>query len=736
MRVRDNNVPTLMKKTPGSSLTYKVFLFFAMTLCCMPAFAQDQKYPPHHMPLASGDNGLKAEIAELDNARNRYAGEIEQYGLNKSDNTRSWYKITSGLPDTTCVTTIPVVFHIFHPSGSAGVTASQIDYAVSDLNTTFGGQDADYGTVDPLFASVKSYTKIRFKKAAIDPKGNPTTGVTYYQDKQSGLGNGTGWDRQIATMAWDNYKYYNIYVMNDLYADGVTNNSGVCWYPFTAMSDSSTARMVYNYWYLGFGGSSFNNHEFNETFTHECGHFLNLYHTFDGTSCGGPGDYCADTPPVDASATGCNATRCGNPINGENYMDYNTSCYKNFTMDQNARMEAALTHPARISLWQYDNLVATGVISPTSTNACVNATKFFALSKKQLLESQANDGSIETPPIKIYACGGLVFAHPGSTMAAGTDYTISALPPGLTASVVVAADGKSAILTIGGKATAHKNANSVNNIVFTFTNAAVTGGGISLINNYTSNLSITFYDPWANTCDNPTGVTASAATTWTRFETLGPVPRYYGLWFDSGKLYLENYGRGIITTGSTSDNIMFLPSGTTIGPSSTWRAGGKQGVLYAPAYTTLAGKAGYVGFRMQVQNDFYYGWMKIQVTSTAVTLLEYQYNNQPNTPIAAGSPCTLVVINPGGIHDAAPVPSTAIYPNPASGKIYLTTDNSGYLGKHYDILCADGRKVKSGQIIASTQEINCEDLFPGVYIVRITDSEGRLESTNKIRIVR
>jgi len=709
----------------------KISLLIIAIILSINCKAQNENFEPNHTPLLSEDNGISREIAELDMLRQKYAMEFDSFER-KSNVSKSITKITGALPDTSCVVTIPIVFHVFHPAGSLGVPKSQIDYAINDLNITFAGKDLDYGTVNTNFSAIKSYTKIRFALASIDPKGNPTTGIIYYQDKQSGLGNGTGWDSEIKTMAWDNYKYFNIYIMNDLYADNVTNNSGVCWYPFSAMSDTYTARMVYNYSYLGKGGSSFNNLEFNQTFTHEAGHYLNLLHTFDGNSCSGVGDYCADTPPTDMAAAGCNAVRCGGLINGENYMDYNSTCYKNFTIDQNTRMEIALTHPARATLWQYDNLVATGVISPTSTNTCVNAKPFFALSKKELSEDQKNDGSIEAPPIKIYACAGIKFAKLNTTLTAGIDYLLSGLPVGLTASLVTDVTGKIAIFTVSGNALLHAKINSVDNVQFEFTNAAILGGGISTIINYRDTFKVNFYDPWSNICDNPVGVIVSPSSSWKRFETIGSIPRYYGLWYNSGSFYLENYGRGIITTSPTSDNIAFLPIGTTISSLSTWRVGGSQGVLYAPTYTALDGQVGYVGFRMQAQNDFYYGWMKIRVTSTGVTLLEYQYNLKPNAPITAGSSC----FPTSAISESNAISSMIIYPNPSSGKFYIECSNRSLINETYEIFNLDGKKIESGKIENIQGEVDLGNFPNGIYLVQIKSKDGTTLLVDRISIVR
>ena len=73
---------------------------------------------------------------------------------------------------------------------------------------------------------------ITFKLARIDPNGNPTTGIIYYEER-SGFGDDIYdyIDEEIQRYAWDNYKYMNVYIMRDLYDDEDYYNSGVAWYP-------------------------------------------------------------------------------------------------------------------------------------------------------------------------------------------------------------------------------------------------------------------------------------------------------------------------------------------------------------------------------------------------------------------------------------------------------------------------------------------------------------------------
>ena len=273
---------------------------------------------------------------------------------------------------------IPIVFHVLHINGAENISDAQIKDALFILNRDYRKQNADAANVHVDFQGMPSDIEVEFVLATKAPNGACFKGITRTYSPLSYQGSDGG-DQVAAVKAgndvfqgeWASNKYLNIFICGNI--------GGAAGYTYKPGGWQGTNMSIGGIWvlhnYVGsIGTSSLNT---SRTLTHECGHWLNLDHTWGGNNNPGNASSCStddavtDTPNC-IGVTGCliNSNTCnsddpywGFPMrdNVENYMDY-SYCSKMFTTGQKTRMRAALTSSVagRNNLWTTSNLAATG----------------------------------------------------------------------------------------------------------------------------------------------------------------------------------------------------------------------------------------------------------------------------------------------------------------------------------------------------------------------------------------
>lgn len=533
---------------------------------------------------------------------------------------------------------IPVVFHIFGEKfNGATLNDEIIKDALKKTNEDFQGITANTGDDNPDFDVRQANMNITFKLAEKGPDGEATTGILYHR-LESGFGN--YYAPRMALYAWDNHRYMNVYIMNDLYGDGLTNNSGVSWYPDIDMTERNLARVVYNGAYIGTNTDE----NFRRVLTHEFGHFLNLAHTFDDNNgawpdgCNpnetgeeNPGDWVDDTPKADRPLMGETDLNCeGDLTNWTNYMNYSYVRTSMFTKGQIDRMLDALDHPARVELWQEDT-------HKQVFFADESIQRIVLSGRGDMLEAPANDGSFE---------GSFEFTLINGKLADKefvytTDFTIEGLSDGLVPKLHRVDDTRLA-LSFEGKALSNDQNMSLK---VTFRNSVLAGGEL-----YDCKLPVTLecrasYAVKYVDCED---IQVTSAHNW---EFVQLDARYeksdFGMMWNTnagdyyGNLYIESYGKKMM---GARTNLAIVNFGDQIGASSTWSTGingyPNLGTLVSMGYDAWKGKIAFVGIQFDgtLPGETLYGWMRVSVADdgTSFTLLDYAFNEAPGESIRAG----------------------------------------------------------------------------------------------------
>jgi hypothetical protein len=213
--------------------------------------------------------------------------------------------------------TIPVWVHeIRNKSGTLGVlNGTQVSSQITALNVAYAPHNIQFTLAGTTLSKNTNWYN---------------DGGTYYN-----------------TLARDVHNNLNIYT------NTASGNLGYAYVPNGGgVVGNKWDRIVIYYKAMGNPGTYGAPYNEGDTTTHEVGHYLGLYHPFQGgcaaaSGCANNGDLICDTPPEgSAHFSPCtDPATCGDPDPIHNYMDYSDdSCMYEFTPNQQNRMRCTIAN--------------------------------------------------------------------------------------------------------------------------------------------------------------------------------------------------------------------------------------------------------------------------------------------------------------------------------------------------------------------------------------------------------
>lgn len=303
--------------------------------------------------LAIGQINIFGQDCGFDIAHQHELSSQSNYSARTQDFDLHWKQAFFARSSDTVTHVLPVVFHIVHNNDAANITDARVLKSLDNLNQAF----ANSGFFNP---ETGVDTRIQFCLAKKSPSNTFTTGITRDVSPLSTMTIETDDETLKSLSAWDPTCYINVWIVSEISSlSGGDAVSGYAYFP--TVHGTAIDGIVVEADFIGTADAN------TSLLVHEMGHYLGLYHTFEGgcfnDDCLLDGDRVCDTPPDQSTATvGCDfemnscetdaqsgfASDMNDMIN--NYMDYgDLNCANAFTEDQKCRMRFSIDN-ARASL--------------------------------------------------------------------------------------------------------------------------------------------------------------------------------------------------------------------------------------------------------------------------------------------------------------------------------------------------------------------------------------------------